>query len=422
MKNRSGLATVPQAVAAFLGALATVVAIGVFISQTGLPIEFAILATPAATLLVAVGAVRLFRLRPTGALQLRPAKNIHLLLSVPAALALFVVSDQLSSLSQQLVPVDEETLRALAEMVRADGWVSWMVLIGGVGFGAAISEELLFRGVIVTGLAGRLGRGMAILLSALMFTVMHGLMLPNYFVAGAVLGYVALTTRSILVPISIHFFHNLTALLLFNLADLETLGDPIWIPAGILVPAGAILGISLWIYGRDATGKKRRQPAASAAPVGAGSETWLPPPPPGTLAVGPELRTVPPRKRRLGLMILAGGLLGGLGITTGLFVLLGYLANPGPHRAAAIETMRRISMESLAESAGARGAEVEAAFESLTELNREGRVGLGGIWQAARVVTEAARDGDFGDGDVDRLLMTVGAIRSEAPERPPPTD
>lgn len=422
MKNRPGVATFPQAVAAFLGALAAIVAIGVFVAQTGLPIEFAILATPAATLLVAVGAVRLFRLRPTGALQLRPAKNSHLLLSFPAALALFVVSDQLSSLSQQIVPVDEETLRALAEMVRADGLVSWVVLIGGVGFGAAISEELLFRGVILTGFARRMGSGAAILLSALMFTVMHGLLLPNYFVAGAVLGFVALTTRSILVPISIHFFHNLTALLLFNLADLETLGDPVWIPAGILAPAVLIFAISMWIYGRDAARKQRGKRPSSAGAAGPANETWLPPPPPGTLAVGRELRSVPAGKRRLGLAVLAGSLVLGLAITASLFVLLGYLANPGSHRAAAIETMRRISMESLAESAGPRGAEVEAAFASLDELNREGRVGLGGIWRAARVVTSAARDGDFGEGDVDRLLMTVGAIRREAPPRPPPTD
>lgn len=422
MKNRPGVATVPQAVAVFLGALATIVAIGVFVARTGLPIEFAILATPAAALLVAVGAVRLFRLRPTGALQLRPAKNTHLLLSIPAALALFVVSDQLSSLSQQLVPIDEETLRALNEMVRADGWMSWVVLIGGVGFGAAISEELLFRGVILTGLAHRLGRGMAILLSALMFTVMHGLLLPNYFVAGAVLGFVALTTRSILVPISIHFFHNLTALLLVNLADLETLGDPVWIPAGILVPAILIFGISLWIYGRDPVTRTKRKAAAAGRAASPGHDAWLPSPPPGTLAVGRELRSVPRGRRRFGLVVLAGSLVFGLGITAGLFLLLGYLANPGSHRAAAIETMRRISIEALAESAGPREGEVEAAFESLDELNREGRVGFGGIWRTARVVTSATRDGDFGDGDVDLLLMTVGAIRSEAPPRPPPTD
>ncbi len=59
-----------------------------------------------------------------------------------------------------------------------------------------------------------------------------------------------------------------------------------------------------------------------------------------------------------------------------------------------------------------------AAFESLTELNREGRVGLGGIWQAARVATEATRDRDFGDGDVDSMLRPE--LRSAAPTRRPP--
>ncbi len=414
MKNRPGLATVSQALAVFLCAFAAIIAIGVFISRTGLPVEVAVLAAPAATLLVAVGAVRVFRLRPYRALQLRPAKNGHLLLSVPVALSLFVVSDQLASLSRQVIPIDEETMRAIAEMVRADGWFSWIVLLGGVCFGAAVSEELLFRGVILTGLR-RLGRTGAIVVSALLFTAMHGLLLPNYFVAGVILALTALTTRSILVPISIHFFHNLTALLLFNLGGLETLADPVWVPAGVLVPAVAILGIGLAVYLRsDEDAGARRRATARAAAEDA-PEPWLPTPPPGTLALGSELRTVPAGRRRLGLLVLAGALVSGLFIASGVFVLLGYLANPGSHRAAAIETMRRIAIESLAENADTRSQELGAAFESLTELNREGRVGLAELWRTARIVGTATADGSFGDGDVDLLLMTVGSIRSEAP-------
>lgn len=420
MKNRPGVATVSQALAVFLAAFASIIGIGVVIHRTGLPVEAAVLAAPAATLLVAVGAIRVFRLRPYRALQLRPAKNAHLLLSVPVALALFVLSDQLASLSRQFIPIDEETMRAIAEMVRADGWISWIVLLGGVGFGAAVSEELLFRGVILTGLR-RLGRGGAIVVSALLFTAMHGLLLPNYFVAGVVLAVTAATTRSILVPISIHFFHNLTALLLFNLAGVETLGDPVWIPAGILAPSIAILGIGLFVYIRgDESSEARRKRRAAEAAAGASEEAWLPIPPPGTLALGKDLKGVPPGRRRLGFFVLFGALVFGLSIAAGVFVLLGYVSNPALHRAAVIETMRRVSVDALAETAGPRGDELDAAFESLTELNREGRVGLRELWRTARVVGQATADGDFGEGDVDLLLMTVGSIRSEAPPRSAP--
>ena len=419
MKKTPGLATVPQVLATFVATFVAIIVIGVFIAQTGLPFDLAILATPGATLLVALAAVRLFRLNPYRALRLRPARNSQLLLSIPIALSLFVVSDQLANLSRAFLPIDEELVRSVAELVRADGLFSWLIRLAGIGFGAALSEELLFRGVILTGLRP-LGRGGAIVVSALLFTVMHGLLLPNYFVAGLVLGLAAMATRSILVPISIHLFHNIAALLLFNLTDIETLGDPLWIPSGILVPAAGILAIGVFIYLRDlreASGAKPAESVPDAPP-----EPWLPSPPPGALSIGEDLRDVPPSSRRLGFVFVALSMIAGLFIAVGLFVYLGYLTNPGPQRAAAIESLRQIAHESLAEEAAAREAEIDAAFETLTELNREGRVGFRHIWRAARVVAAATADGEFGNRDVESLLMAVGGIHQDAGDRRPPDE
>ncbi len=419
MKKTPGLATVPQVLATFVATFVAIIVIGVVIAQTGLPLDLAILATPGATLLVALAAIRLFRLNPYRALRLRPAKNSQLLLSIPIALSLFVVSDQLANLSRAFLPIDEELVRSVAELVRAEGFFSWLIRLAGIGFGAALSEELLFRGVILTGLRP-LGRGGAIVVSALLFTVMHGLLLPNYFVAGLVLGLAAMATRSILVPISIHLFHNIAALLLFNLTDIETLGDPLWIPSGILVPAAGILAIGVFVYLRDlreASGAKPAESVPDAPP-----EPWLPSPPPGALSIGEDLQGVPTSSRRLGFVFLALSMIAGLFIAVGLFVYLGYLTNPGPQRAAAIESLRQIAHESLAEEAAAREAEIDAAFETLTELNREGRVGFRHIWRAARVVAAATADGEFGNRDVESLLMAVGGIHQDAGDRRPPDE
>ena len=63
MKKAPGLATVPQALVTFSAAFAVIIGMGIVIARAGLPLETAILATPAATLLVVIGAVRVFRLR-----------------------------------------------------------------------------------------------------------------------------------------------------------------------------------------------------------------------------------------------------------------------------------------------------------------------------------------------------------------------
>ena len=414
MKKTPGLATIPQVLATFAATFVGIILIGVVIARTGLPFDVAILATPGVTLLVALGAIRLFRLNPYRAFRLRPAKNSQLLLSIPVALSLFVVSDQLANLSRAFLPIDEQLVQTVAELVRAEGFFSWLIRLAGIGFGAALAEELLFRGVILTGLRP-LGRGGALVTSALLFTVMHGLLLPNYFVAGLVLGLAAMATRSILVPISIHLFHNVAALLLFNLTDIDTLGDPLWIPGGILVPAAGILAIGVFIYLRDLGAEETDKSPAPGAP----QETWLPSPPPGALSIAEDLRDVPSGSRRFGFVFLALAMIAGLFIAVGLFVYLGYLTNPGPQRAAAIQQLRQIAHESLADEAASRQAEIDAAFETLTELNREGRVGLRHVWRAATVVATATTDGEFGNADVESLLMAVGGIRQDAEDRRP---
>ena len=420
MKKRPGLPTPGQALLAFAAAFAAVLGLGLLIAGAGLPLATAVLATPALTLLVALAAIRVFRLDPFRVFLLRPARIQDLLLTLPTAAALFVVSDQLATLGRLVFPVDEGVLRAAAELITAESPLSWLIRLAGIGCGAALAEEMLFRGLILSGLR-RFGVFFGIAASALLFTVMHGLPLPNYFVAGLVLALAAAATGSILVPIAVHFFHNLAALLLYNLGGVETLADPLWVPPGILLPAVAILAIVGASHlrrlaaaraeeksGKAGAGAKPGEPAPRALPE-------APNPPPGALAFGRELASVPPARRRLGFLILGLSMLGGIGVAGGLFSSLGYLADPGPQRAAAIESLRNLSREALAPEAAERGGEIDAAFETLAELSREDRVGIRDIWRTARVVAAATADGDFGDGDVEDLLMTVGAIRREAP-------
>ncbi len=408
MKKRLGVATASQVFLTFLTALASILGLGFLLGRSGLPIEVAMLLIPAATLVIAVGAIRVFRLRPYPVFLLRPARLSDLLLSAPVALGLFVVSDQLANLAQQVMPLDPAFLESLNQMIRADGFIEWGIRLAGVCVGAAVSEELLFRGVIQTGLH-RLGRAGAICVTALLFTVMHGLILPNYFVAGVVLGIAAAATGSILVPIAIHFFHNAAALLLFNLADLDTLGEPVWTPPGILVPALGILAIVLTVWVRR---MQRTSPPPGVAPD-------FPPPPPEALSIGDDLKRVSVGRRRLGLLVLGTAAAGGVCLSLGLFGFLGYIVDPGGQRAAAIQQLRQLSHDALRPDADRRGEEIDAAFDTLGDLNRDGRLGILDVWRAARAIADATSDGDFGDRDVEDLLTVVGGIRRGAPAAGP---
>lgn len=75
---------------------------------------------------------------------------------------------------------------------------------------APIGEEILFRGVILTGLLHKLSAGRAILLSTVLFGAAHANLtqFPVSLVLGLSLGWLFVRTRSIGLCIALHLLHN----------------------------------------------------------------------------------------------------------------------------------------------------------------------------------------------------------------------
>jgi membrane protease YdiL (CAAX protease family) len=102
----------------------------------------------------------------------------------------------------------------LGGMVKGTAIVIFMIL----GFGAAaLNEELIFRGYIQRNLEEGVGPIGAILISGVLFSVVHGLNpnitwlgAVNLFIAGIVLGVVFLRFRSIWAVWTMHFAWNFT--------------------------------------------------------------------------------------------------------------------------------------------------------------------------------------------------------------------
>lgn len=94
---------------------------------------------------------------------------------------------------------------------QAIGLGGWAILSSVVA--APILEEVFFRGLVFESCRERLGKGGALLMSALLFGAIHivPVQMINAFVVGLILGYVYLKTRSLLSVIIIHAINNAIA-------------------------------------------------------------------------------------------------------------------------------------------------------------------------------------------------------------------
>lgn len=104
------------------------------------------------------------------------------------------------------------------------GWLFANIFILGVL--PAISEELIYRGIILNGLR-RFGNLKAILFSALIFAFAHGSLMQFFYqlILGLVLGYVLVKTGSLIASIFVHLLNNTIVIVLNYLATVYNWTD-----------------------------------------------------------------------------------------------------------------------------------------------------------------------------------------------------
>lgn len=150
------------------------------------------------------------RLTTFGDLQLEPKFNKYLLLVIPAALAANLVLAMINSLI--MLPFNYEVIYDLMTPEYPDGYYLYHLVLDVIGTAIvpAISEELLFRGLILVALLPY-GKKTAILGSSVMFAIMH----QNFgqivytFGMGIVLALIVVKTQSVWGAIILHFLNNL---------------------------------------------------------------------------------------------------------------------------------------------------------------------------------------------------------------------
>ncbi len=166
--------------------------------------QIALIATPA--LMMAIMLTR----SPRRTLLLKMPRPMTL----PAAVLLAVLLNPLVRLLGQaielLYPISDEAMRALEPLSAAIHQAPLLPVLALVALLPAVCEELAFRGFILSGLRHMGHKWAAIILSSILFGVMHGLLQQSLAtcVIGIVIGYIAVQTGSLLPGILFHVTNN----------------------------------------------------------------------------------------------------------------------------------------------------------------------------------------------------------------------
>ncbi len=208
----------------------------------------------------------------TRQLAVRTPSAAHVLLAIASLPGLVVLANGAYLLLKRALP-DFSKLFGLPDMMSQvtaifTQW-PWPFGVLVIGVGPGLGEELWCRGFLGRGLVGRYGVVLGVVLTSFFFGLIHvdpcqGTMA---MLMGLFLHFTYLATRSLWVPVLLHFLNNSLAVLSPKIPFLKTLdADPATAPAHLFAAAAALLAVVCWALYTS---------RARLAPQG-GGELWQP--------------------------------------------------------------------------------------------------------------------------------------------------
>jgi membrane protease YdiL (CAAX protease family) len=156
------------------------------------------------------------KLRWSEVVRLTPFRGVLLLPIVIAVVGIGILASELDNITRAILPMPGVIAQLLEDVV--SGGLGMAIVIVVV---APLTEELLFRGLILRGLLQRYGTVPAVLLSAFLFALVH--VNPYQFASaitmGVFLAWLFVRTRSLWPSIIAHALFNCHAFLLPILHD-----------------------------------------------------------------------------------------------------------------------------------------------------------------------------------------------------------
>jgi membrane protease YdiL (CAAX protease family) len=152
------------------------------------------------------------------ALSLHPVRKTSLALCLAAGACLQFPLTELSNVLHAEIfgpdPLAQQL--ALQNLLEAHSLARGLLIVGCLAGAIPLIEELLFRGLFLFGLSARYGRPAGVFFSAVLFGAVHLSWVPVLYAttAGLVLGWLALSTRSIWPGVALHGAFNAVPILL----------------------------------------------------------------------------------------------------------------------------------------------------------------------------------------------------------------
>jgi membrane protease YdiL (CAAX protease family) len=133
-----------------------------------------------------------------------------------------ILSSELTNFLQWIEPIDQAYIEAFQELFSQNQWGVFLA----IGIIAPVTEELIFRGVILEGLRERYRISTAIFTTTILFGVVHIFpwVIVNAFLLGLVLAWLKLETRSLMLCILAHSFYNSLPFLLTGIFSIDIPG------------------------------------------------------------------------------------------------------------------------------------------------------------------------------------------------------
>ncbi|MFH1830269.1 MAG: type II CAAX endopeptidase family protein [Pseudomonadota bacterium] len=140
---------------------------------------------------------------------------ISLRVSIVALLVVFmfgadIIIDYLTAASEIVLPLPQDIKDMFEKVMAAPSADVVMCKFFVLCVVPAVCEEIFFRGFFQTSLTARLGVGKAVLITSVVFAIMHGnfYYVHLYIMLGLIFGWVYAVTGSLWAPIICHVFNN----------------------------------------------------------------------------------------------------------------------------------------------------------------------------------------------------------------------